>query len=55
MDIDYPDTEVCTDAQIEEINKREFPQEMCSHEFVSKEYTSQPYGTCVCCGKFIQN
>ena len=25
----------------------------CKHEFVFREYPSQPYGTCACCGKFI--
>jgi hypothetical protein len=23
---------------------------VCDHEFVSREYSSQPYGTCLCCG-----
>ena len=26
---------------------------ICSHEFVSREYKSQPYGTCLCCGKTV--
>lgn len=28
-------------------------KESCTHEFVSKEYASQPYGTCMACGKTI--
>lgn len=27
--------------------------EECTHEFVSREYLSQPYGTCMSCGKTI--
>ncbi len=27
----------------------------CDHEFVAREYSSQPFGTCLCCGKFILN
>ena len=23
---------------------------VCDHEFISREYSSQPYGTCLCCG-----
>lgn len=25
--------------------------ESCNHEFISREYQSQPYGTCLGCGK----
>ena len=25
----------------------------CEHEFVSREYSSQPYGTCLSCGKTV--
>ena len=25
----------------------------CSHEFVSREYVSQPFGTCVSCGATV--
>lgn len=25
----------------------------CSHEFVSKEYIGQPFGTCVVCGATV--
>lgn len=55
MSVNYPDTEKCTDEDIEKINWKEFPQEICTHELVSREYLSQPYGTCFQCGKFIQN
>ncbi|HQF10656.1 MAG TPA: hypothetical protein PKV22_00075 [Paludibacteraceae bacterium] len=24
---------------------------VCSHEFIAREYASQPYGTCLACGK----
>lgn len=27
----------------------------CKHEFVSREYASQPYGTCASCGQTIIN
>lgn len=30
-------------------------KESCTHEFVSREYSSQPYGTCMACGKTIFN
>ena len=26
---------------------------VCSHEFIEREYASQPYGTCLACGKTI--
>lgn len=26
---------------------------VCSHEFIAREYTSQPYGTCLACGRTI--
>jgi hypothetical protein len=26
---------------------------VCEHEFIAREYTSQPYGTCMVCGKTI--
>ena len=55
MNIEEADTEECTEEQIQSLNKKYFPQEVCTHEFVSKEYSSQPYGTCMGCGKFIQN
>lgn len=25
----------------------------CQHEFVSREYESQPYGTCLSCGRTV--
>ena len=25
----------------------------CNHEFVWREYPSQPYGTCAVCGAFV--
>jgi hypothetical protein len=25
----------------------------CTHEFISREYLSQPYGHCLCCGRTI--
>lgn len=27
----------------------------CTHEFVSREYMSQPYGTCMSCGMTVFN
>lgn len=36
----------------------EFPEEEesnCPHEFISREYFSQPYGTCISCGRTIFN
>lgn len=27
--------------------------ECCDHEFISREYASQPFGTCMSCGKTI--
>jgi RNA polymerase-binding transcription factor DksA len=32
---------------------RESGETQCKHEFVTKEYTSQPYGTCLSCGQTI--
>lgn len=29
--------------------------ECCDHEFISREYASQPFGTCLTCGKTIMN
>ena len=26
---------------------------VCQHEFVSREYSSQPYGTCISCGQTV--
>ena len=30
-------------------------EKVCEHEFVSKEYASQPYGTCISCGQTVFN
>ena len=38
------------DNEPEEI---EITQTDCTHEFLDKEYASQPYGTCMCCGKTV--
>jgi hypothetical protein len=38
----------------EEIERGEIIEEQpCDHPFVSKEYATQPYGTCMSCGKTI--
>jgi len=30
-------------------------EEVCEHEFISKEFTSQTYGTCMSCGTTLIN
>jgi len=34
-------------------NEIECIEPPCKHEFVQREYSSQPYGTCISCGKTI--
>ena len=55
LEVEFPDNENCSEEVIEKINWKYFPQEICTHEFISREYLSQPYGTCVQCGKFISH
>lgn len=45
--IQSADSETCCSERITKEG------ESCSHEFVSREYSSQPYGTCLSCGKTI--
>lgn len=35
------------------LNFHSIEKEICSHEFIQREYISQPYGTCLSCGKTI--
>lgn len=49
----FQDTRRCSDEEIEAINDKYVKE--CKHEFVSREYISQPYGTCVVCGAFVNS
>ena len=58
----YTDSYAVTlDSQIALLEQRiallpiEMPSENteCTHEFIAREYSSQPYGTCVICNKTI--
>lgn len=43
---DYDEERILRELEEEE-NKH------CLHEFVSREYFSQPYGTCASCGRLV--
>lgn len=48
----------CEECGWWEEDKNENEEDMvCDHEFISREYISQPYGTCMTCGRtiFIDN
>ena len=52
VDLKHPNME----KFFEELNQEcinEDKQNNCSHELVSREYFSQPYGTCLECGKTV--
>lgn len=40
----------------EELEERRLEiMKTCDHEFIAREYFSQPFGTCLCCGKTVIN
>lgn len=48
---DYPqDLQRSTEQQC---NIADVSNSVCSHEFIAREYASQPYGTCLACGRSI--
>jgi len=49
----FVDNNNCDNETIDLINKKYF--EECKHEFVFREYLSQPYGTCAVCNSFVLN
>lgn len=52
VDLNHPNMEKFFDELNQEcIN--EDKKKNCSHEFVYREYFSQPYGTCLECGKTV--
>ena len=52
VDLKHPNME----AFFEELNQECLEEDKvknCTHEFVSREYKSQPYGTCAICGQTV--
>ena len=41
------------DKQNQEVNKPYSIDKVCDHEVVVKEYSTQPYGTCLSCGQTV--
>ena len=41
------------DGSCGEFDIRSATKPVCRHEFVAREYPSQPYGTCLICGETV--